>query len=79
MLRSNADYLFVLGRPGERVAKALLDEYSPQGVFTEAAMRRYLLAATLDYGAVLVDNRRAGALGVVRAPKYLAPFRLVST
>ena len=79
VLRANADYLFVLGRPGERVAKALLDEYSPQGVFTEAAMRRYLLAATQDYGAVRVDNRRAGALGVVRAPRLISPFRLVST
>ena len=76
VLRSNADYVFVLGRPNERAIRGLYEEFSPQGINTWQALAQYLEGATTNYGAAVIDNTRAASLQVVRAPARGRPFRI---
>lgn len=76
VLRSNADYVFVLGRPNERAIRGLYEEFSPQGIHMWQALARYIERGTTNYGAVVVDNTRAASLQVIRAPAKPKPFRI---
>ena len=79
VIRTNADYLFVLGVQNERVIKALWDEYGGLGFSDAKALRAYVLRATENYGALCVDNTAAGAKSparTARAPSKLPVFKI---
>ena len=76
VLRSNADYVFVLGRPNERAIRGLYEEFSPQGINTWQALAQYLERATTNHGAGVIDNTRGGAALQIRAPANPRTFRI---
>jgi hypothetical protein len=80
VLRSNSDYLFILGVQNERVLKDLWDTFGGLGFADVKELRAYALKATQSYGAMCIDNTQAGAKGspcrTVRAPAKLPQFRI---
>ena len=80
VLRSNSDYLFILGVQNERVLKDLWDTFGGLGFDDVKALRAYALKATENFGALCVDNTSAGAKGsptrTVRAPTKLPLFKI---
>ena len=79
VIRTNADYLFVLGVQNERVIKALWDEYGGLSFESAKELRAYVLRAIENYGALCVDNTAAGSkspVRPVRAPAKLPQFRI---
>ena len=73
----NADYLFVQGCQKERVNKALYDEFGGLSFDSQAALRAYTASATVNYGALCVDNLDQKApTKIIRAPAKLPQFRI---
>jgi hypothetical protein len=77
VMRSNADYVFVLGAQQRKVITAMMDEYAPPEVETWQQLGKKLVEAAEDHGALLIDNSDgAASLHVVRAPADPKPYRL---
>ena len=80
VIRTNADYLYIMGVQNERVIKALYEEYGGLSFNDVKALKEYALKATQNFGAMCVDNTAAGAKGspcrTVRAPAKLPQFRI---
>ena len=80
VLRSNSDYLFILGVQNERVLKDLWDTFGGLGFNDVKALKAYALKATQNFGAMTIDNTAAGARGspvrTVRAPARLPLFKI---
>ena len=80
VIRSNSDYLFILGVQNERVLKDLWDTFGGLGFNDVKALRAYALKATENFGALCVDNTSAGAKGspvrTVRAPARLPLYKI---
>ena len=77
VVRTNTDYLFILGTQNERVVKALYDEFGGLGFESQAALRAYTASATANYGALCVDNLDQKApTKIIRAPAKLPQFRI---
>ena len=77
VLRTNADYMFVLGVQNEKVAKALWEEFGGLGFETWKTLRAFAASATRDYGALCVDNTNAKSpVNVVRAPAKQPLFKI---
>ena len=77
VLRTNADYMFILGVQNERVAKALWEEFGGLGFETWKTLRAFAASATRDYGALCVDNTNAKSpVNVVRAPAKQPLFKI---
>ena len=80
VIRTNADYLMIMGVQNERVIKALYEEYGGLGFDDVKALKAYVLKATENFGAMCIDNTAAGAKGspcrTVRAPAKLPQFRI---
>ena len=80
VIRTNADYLFVLGVQNERVLKSLWEEYGDLGFNDAKALRAYAIKDTENFGALVVDSTAAGAkvgpVRTVRAPGKLPQFRI---
>ena len=79
-IRTNADYVYIMGVQNEKVIRSLYDEYGGLGFDDVKALRAYALKATENYGSLIVDNTAAGAKGSpvrsVRAPAKLPQFRI---
>lgn len=56
VLRTNSDYLFVLGNHPARVSKSLFEDFSTEGVNNVNDMEILLQNATDDHGVLIVDN-----------------------
>ena len=80
VLRTNSDYLFILGVQNERVLKDLWDTFGGLSFNDVKSLRAYALKATENFGAMCIDNTSAGAKGspcrTVRAPAKLPQFRI---
>ena len=76
VLRTNADLMFALNVQNDRVARAIFEEYGPQGFKDWKALRDYAHRASKDYGALCIDNARGGKALVVRAPKAKSSFKI---
>ena len=79
VIRTNADYLFILGNQNERVLKALWEEYGGLSFESAKQLRTYALQAISNYGALCIDNTQAGSkspVKTVRAPAKLPQFRI---
>ena len=80
VIRTNADYVYIMGVQNERILKSLWDEYGGLGFNDVKALRAYALKATQNYGTLCVDNTQAGAKGspvrTVRAPAKLPLFKI---
>ena len=61
VIRTNADYLYIMGVQNERVLKSLWDEYGGLGFDNVKALKEYALKATQNFGALVVDNTAASA------------------
>ena len=79
-IRTNADYVYIMGVQNEKVIRSLYDEYGGLGFDDVKALRAYALKATENYGSLIVDNTAAGAKGspcrTVRAPARLPLFKI---
>ena len=80
VIRTNADYLYIMGVQNEKVLKSLWDEYGGLGFNDVKALRAYALKATENFGAMCIDNTSAGSKGspvrTVRAPAKLPLFKI---
>jgi len=76
VLRTNADLMFALNVQNDRVARAIFEEYGPQGFEDWQALKAFAAKASKDYGALCIDNARGGKALVVRAPKTKSSFRI---
>ena len=80
VLRSNSDYLFILGVQNTKVIQALWEEFGGLGFDDARALKEYALKATQSFGAMCVDNTSTGSKGspvrTVRAPAKLPQFRI---
>ena len=76
VLRSNADLLFALNVQNDRVSQAIFEEYGPPGFADWKALRDFAAKASRDYGALCIDNARAGKILVIRAPKTKSSFTI---
>ena len=83
VLRSNSDYLFILGVQNERVLKDLWDTFGGLGFNDVKALRAYALKATENFGSLCIDNTSAGSkrspVRTVRAPAKLPQFRITQS
>ena len=68
--------MFALNVQNDRVARAIFEEYGPQGFADWKALRDFAAKACLDYGALCIDNARGGKALVVRAPQVKNPFKI---
>ena len=71
IVRSNADYIFILGHQPARTIKNIYEEYSPKvglSIVTEEAFTKYLEDSTTDYGSVLIDTASCKCYKI-KAPK----------
>ena len=79
-MRTNADYLYIMGVQNERVLRSLWDEYGGLGFNDVKSLKVYALKATQNFGALCVDNTAAGSKGspvrIVRAPSKLPAFKI---
>ena len=79
-LRTNSDYLFILGVQNERVLKDLWDTFGGLGFNDVKALKEYALKATQSFGALVIDNTATGSKGspvrTVRAPGKLPLFTI---
>ena len=80
VIRTNADYLFIMGVQNERVLKSLWNEYGGLSFDDVKALKAYALKATQNFGAMTIDNTAAGAKGspvkTVRAPAKLPLYKI---
>ena len=77
VIRTNSDYLFVLGTQNDRVVKALWDEFGGLGFDDWRAFRAHAAAAVKDFGALVIDTHDARhPVRRVRAPSKPAEFQL---
>ena len=77
VLRTNADYMFVLGVQNERVARALWEEFGGLSFDTWKALQAFAATATRDFGALCVNNTDARSpVSVVRAPSKQPAFKI---
>ncbi len=80
VIRTNADYVYIMGVQNERVIKALYEEYGGLSFNDLKALKEYAIKATQNFGALCVDNTAAGAKGspvrIVRAPAKLPAFKI---
>ena len=77
VIRTNSDYLFVLGTQNDHVVKALWDEFGGLGFDDWKAFRTHAAAAVADYGALVVDTHDSKSpVRRVRAPSKPAEFQL---
>ena len=75
VVRSNADYTYILGVQPDRVVKALHEEGGGLGLDLPA-FRERVAAAVRDYGALVVDSHdQAHPLRTIRAPSRPMLFR----
>ena len=83
VIRTNSDYLYIMGVQNERVLKSLYDEYGGLGFNDAKELRAYALRATENFGSLCIDNTSAGARGspvrTVRAPAKLPQFRITQS
>ena len=76
VVRSNADYTYILGVQGDRTIKALWEEGGGLGLDLPA-FRERVAAAVRDYGALVVDSHdQAHPLRTIRAPSRPTPFKI---
>ena len=76
VLRTNADLVFCLNVQNDRVARAIHEEYGPQGFKDWQALKMFAAKASKDYGALVIDNAQGGKALVVRAPKMKSSFKI---
>ena len=77
VIRTNSDYLFILGTQNDRVIKALWDEFGGLGFDDWKAFRAHAAAAVKDFGSLVVDTHDAKSpVRCVRAPGKPAEFQL---
>ena len=77
VIRTNSDYLFILGTQNDRVVKALWDEFGGLGFEDWKAFRAHAAAAVADYGSLVIDTHDPKhPVRRVRAPSKPAEFRL---
>ena len=78
VIRTNADYLYIMDVQNEKVDRSVWDEYGGLGFDDVKALKEYALRATENFGALCVDNTAAGTKGspvrTVRAPAKLPQF-----
>ena len=76
VVRSNADYSYILGIQPERVVKALHEEGGGLGLDLPA-FRERVAAAVRDFGALVIDSHSQQApLKNIRAPSRPTPFKI---
>ena len=79
VLRSNCDYMFILGNQQQKVVKALYEEYAPPDYDTYQELNTKFRSCTEDHGALLIDNTSgAASLHRVRAPSNPIKFKITS-
>ena len=80
VLRTNSDYLFILGVQNTKVIQALWEEFGGLGFDDARALKEYALKATQNFGSLVIDNTAAGAKGspvrTVRAPARLPLYKI---
>jgi hypothetical protein len=77
VIRTNSDYLFILGVQNDKVVKALWDEFGGLGFPDWRAFRAHAAAAVKDFGALVVDTHDSkNPVRRVRAPSKPAEFQL---
>ena len=77
VIRTNSDYLFILGTQNDRVIKALWDEFGGLGFDDWKAFRSHAAAAVKDFGSLVLDTHDAKhPVRCVRAPGKPAEFQL---
>ena len=80
VLRTNSDYLFILGVQNTKVIQALWEEFGGLGFNDVKSLKEYALKATQSFGSMCIDNTASGAKGspcrTVRAPAKLPQFRI---
>ena len=76
VVRSNADYTYILGVQPDRVVKALHEEGGGLGLDLPA-FRERVAAAVRDFGALVIDSHdQAHPLRTIRAPSRPTIFRI---
>ena len=80
VIRTNADYLYIMGVQNERVLISLWDGYGGLSFNDVKALKEYALRATENFGSLCIDNTAAGSKGspvrTVRAPAKLPMFKI---
>jgi hypothetical protein len=77
VVRTNSDYLFILGVQNDKVVKALWDEFGGLGFDDWKAFRSHAAAAVKDFGSLVLDTHDAKhPVRCVRAPSKPAEFQL---
>ena len=77
VIRTNSDYLFILGTQNDRVVKALWDEFGGLGFEDWKAFRAHAAAAVADYDSLVIDTHDPKhPVRRVRAPSKPVEFRL---
>ena len=77
VIRTNSDYLFILGTQNDKVVKALWDEFGGLGFTDWKAFRSHAAQAVADFGALVVDTHDSKQpVRRVRAPSKPVEFQL---
>lgn len=76
VLRDNSDYIIVFVTTGNKMREAIYDTYVPSGM-SRAAFYRLLDEATVDRGALMIDNKNPS--NMLQATHIRAPSDLDSS
>jgi hypothetical protein len=77
VIRSNADYIYLLGVQGDRVVKSLYEEAGGLGIPSWQEFREKVAAAVRDFGALVIDSHdQRTPLRTIRAPSRPSAFRI---
>lgn len=77
VLRTNSDYLFILGNHPIKVSKTLYEDFQTEGVNDFKEMDILLKNATDDHGILIVDNSTSKTkMLIYKAPKKLKILKI---
>ena len=76
VLRSNADYVFILASMPEKTARAIIDEFTPEGFDTYRELQVFAKQALVNFGCLLIDRADESKIKCIRAPSSIVKFRL---
>ena len=78
VIRSNADYTYLLGVQGDRVVKSLFEDGGGFSIPTWQEFRERVAVAVRDFGCLVIDSHdQAHPLRTIRAPARARPFKIV--
>ncbi len=77
VIRTNSDYLFILGSQNDKCIKCLHDEFDGLNFDDWRAFRAHAAAAVADFGALVIDTHDSkNPVRRVRAPSKPVEFRI---